>query len=117
MTGSAFSSPTSFYQYNGYTVPIYETKNNDRLPDYHRLDVSAEFRINKQPRRYSHKLRLTLFNLYNRTNPMAINFNKTLNPNGDPVVPGQVYPAPELFSTQMYLYGLVPAINYTFTFK
>jgi outer membrane receptor for ferrienterochelin and colicin len=117
MTGFAFSSPTSFYQYNGYTVPIYENKNNDRLPDYHRLDVSAEFRINKKPRRYSHKLRLTLFNLYNRTNPIAINFNKTLNPKGDPVVPGTVYPVPELFATQMYIYGLVPAINYIFTFK
>ena len=113
-TGLAFSSPTSFYKYNGYTVPIYDKKNNDRLPDYHRLDVSAEFQINKRPRRYSHKIRLTLFNLYNRTNPMAVNFNKTLYPNGEPVVPGQVYPPKELYATQMYLYGLVPSINYIF---
>jgi len=117
MTGFAFSSPTSFYKYNGYSVPIYEKKNNDRLPEYHRLDISTEFQLNKKPRRYSHKIRLTLFNLYNRTNPIAINFNKTLNPNGDPVVPGKVYPSPELFATQKYLYGIVPAINYIFTFK
>jgi outer membrane receptor for ferrienterochelin and colicin len=117
MTGFAFSSPTSFYKYNGYSVPIYEKKNNDRLPEYHRLDISTEFQLNKKPRRYSHKLRLTLFNLYNRTNPIAINFNKTLNPNGDPVVPGKVYPQPELFATQKYLYGIVPAINYIFTIK
>jgi hypothetical protein len=117
MTGYAFSSPTGFYNYNGYSVPIYEKKNNDRLPDYHRLDVSAEFRINKRPHRYSHRIRLTVFNLYNRTNPIAINFNKTLYPNGDPVVPGQVYPPQELFATQKYLYGMVPAINYIFTFK
>jgi hypothetical protein len=116
-TGFAFSSPTSFYKYNGYSVPIYEKKNNDRLPDYHRLDVNAEFRINKRPRRYSHKIRLTVFNLYNRTNPIAINFNKTLYPNGDPVVPGKVYPPPELFATRKYLYGIVPAINYIFTFR
>jgi hypothetical protein len=117
MTGFAFSSPTSFYKYNGYSVPIYEKKNNDRLPDYHRLDISTEFQLNRRPRRYSHKIRLTLFNLYNRTNPIAINFNKTLYPNGEPVVPGKVYPSPELFATQKYLYGLVPAINYIFTFK
>jgi hypothetical protein len=117
MTGFAFSSPTSFYQYNGYTVPIYEKKNNDRLPDYHRLDISTEFQINQKPQRYSHRIRLTLFNLYNRTNPIAINFNKTLYANGDPVVPGKLYPPPELFATQKYLYGLVPAINYIFTFK
>jgi hypothetical protein len=117
MTGYAFSSPTSFYKYNGYSVPIYDKKNNDRLPDYHRLDVNAEFRINKRPRRYSHKIRLTLFNLYNRTNPIAINFNKTLYPNGEPVVPGQVYPPQELYATQKYLYGMVPSINYIFTIK
>ncbi len=117
MTGFAFSSPTSFYKYNGYTVPIYEKKNNDRLPDYHRLDINAEFQINKKPRRYSHKIRLTFFNLYNRTNPIAINFNKTLYPNGELVVPGNLFPAPELFATQKYLFGIVPAINYTFTFK
>ena len=117
MTGFAFSSPTSFYKYNGYTVPIYEKKNNDRLPDYHRLDINAEFQINKKPRRYSHKIRLTFFNLYNRTNPIAINFNKTLYPNGEPVVPGNLFPAPELYATQKYLFGIVPSINYTFTFK
>ncbi len=117
MTGFAFSSPTSFYQYNGYTVPIYEKKNNDRLPDYHRLDINAEFQINKRPRRYSHKIKLTFFNLYNRTNPIAVNFNKTLNPSGEPVIPGNQFPAPELFATQKYLFGIVPAINYTFTIK
>ncbi len=117
MTGSAFSSPTSFYRYNGYTVPIYGRKNNDRLPDYHRLDFSTEFQINRKPRRFSHKIRLTIFNLYDRINPIAINFNKTLYPNGDPVVPGDLYPPPELFATQKYLYGIIPAINYIFTFK
>jgi hypothetical protein len=41
MTGSAFTSPTGFMQYNGYVVPIYGVKNNDRYPDYHRLDISV----------------------------------------------------------------------------
>ncbi len=117
MTGFAFSSPTSFYRYNGYTVPIYEKKNNDRLPDYHRLDINTEIQLNKKPRRFSHKLRFTIFNLYNRTNPIAVNFNKTLNPNGDPVVPGDLYLPPELFPSQRYIYGIVPAINYVFTIK
>lgn len=37
MTGSAFSSPVGFYYYYGRSVPLYADKNNDRLPDYHRL--------------------------------------------------------------------------------
>jgi len=56
MTGSAFSSPTGFYYYNGYAVPVYEKKNNDRLPDYHRLDVSTEIQLNKPEAKYEHKL-------------------------------------------------------------
>jgi hypothetical protein len=117
MTGSAFSSPTSFYRYNGYTVPIYEEKNNDRLPDYHRLDLSAEVRLNRKERNFSHSLRFTIYNLYSRKNPFAINFNKTLNQNGVPVIPGDLYLPPELIPTQMYLFEMVPAVSYSFQIK
>lgn len=117
MTGSAFSSPTAFFRYNGYTVPIYTEKNNDRLPDYHRLDISTEIRLNRQEKRFSHSLRFTIYNLYSRKNPFAVNFNKTLNANGDPVVPGDLYVPPELVPTQMYLFTWVPAVSYSFRIR
>jgi len=117
MTGSAFSSPTAFYRYNGYTVPLYGSKNNDRLPDYHRLDLSTELQLNKRERRFSHSLRFTLYNLYSRKNPFAVNFNKTLNYNGNPVVPGDLYLPAEIVPSQMYLFRLVPAISYSFRIK
>ena len=117
MTGSAFSSPTAFYSYNGYTVPLYEKKNNDRLPDYHRLDISTEIQLNKRDNRYSHSLRFTIYNLYSHKNPFAVNFNKTLNYKGDPVVPGDLYLPPELVPTQMYLFKWVPAVSYSFRIK
>ncbi|MFT5765970.1 MAG: hypothetical protein ACI8X3_003408, partial [Saprospiraceae bacterium] len=31
-SGSTFTSPTGFYTFNGETIPIFEDKNNDRLP-------------------------------------------------------------------------------------
>ena len=116
MTGSAFSSPTGFYLYNGYTVPIYEKKNNDRFPDYHRLDLSTEIQLNKPTSRYRQKLVFTLYNLYARKNPISVNFNKTLNANGVPIIPGDLSTQPELVPSIIYLFGFVPAVSYSFTF-
>ena len=116
MTGSTFSSPTGFYYYNGYAVPVYEKKNNDRLPDYHRLDVSTEIQLNKPGAKYEHKLIFTIYNLYSRKNPISVNFNKTLNPSGEPIVPGNLYTPPELVPSMLFLFELVPAISYSFKF-
>ncbi|MCF6183345.1 MAG: TonB-dependent receptor, partial [Bacteroidales bacterium] len=56
-SGLRFSSPTGFYNFNGYTVPIYTNKNNDCLPAYHRLDISADLRLNKNKNaRFRHDL-------------------------------------------------------------
>jgi len=42
-SGSTFSSPTGFFNFNGTTVPIYAEKNNDRLPGYRRIDFAFNF--------------------------------------------------------------------------
>jgi hypothetical protein len=116
MTGSAFSSPTGYYYYNGYAVPVYEEKNNDRLPDYHRMDISTEVQLARPSARYQHKLVFSIYNLYGRKNPIAVNFNKTLDPRGDPIVPGDLYPPPELVPSMRYLFQAIPAVSYSFTF-
>ncbi|MFC2098143.1 carboxypeptidase-like regulatory domain-containing protein [Bacteroidota bacterium] len=116
MTGSAFSSPTGFYYYNGYAIPFYEKKNNDRLPDYHRLDVSTELQLSKPSARFQHKLVVSVYNLYGRKNPISVNFNKTLNPEGKPVIPGDLSSPPELVPSMIYLFSFVPSLSYSFTF-
>ncbi len=116
MTGSAFTSPTGFMQYNGYTVPIYGTKNNDRLPDYHRLDLSVSFRLNKPDQRLRHNLILSVYNLYGRKNPFAVSFNKLMNDNGDFVVPSDLSGSYEIIPTSISVAGMIPSLNYTFKF-
>jgi hypothetical protein len=116
MTGSAFSSPASFYYYNGHSVALYTDKNNDRLPDYHRLDLSMMFDLNKNDDRFDHNLVLSIWNLYNHKNPIAINFNKTENDEGEIVIPSNMYTKPQLFPTQLYLFGIMPSITYNFKF-
>jgi hypothetical protein len=116
MTGSGFSSPVSFYYYNGHSVPLYTDKNNDRLPDYHRLDLSAIFDLNKNDERFDHNLVFSVWNLYSRKNPIAINFNKTKAGESEIVVPSNYNTAPQLFPTQLYLFGIMPSISYNFKF-
>lgn len=116
MSGSAFTSPTGFIQYNGYTVPVYGKKNNDRLPDYHRLDLSVTFRLNKPENRFRHNLILSVYNLYGRKNPFAMSFNKIMNDNGDFVVPSDLNGSTEIIPTSISVAGFIPSLNYTFKF-
>ena len=115
-TGIPFSSPTSFYKYDGNEVPVYGVKNNSRLPNYHRLDLSAKFVLNKDlSKKFRHSIILSVYNLYGRKNPIFINFNKSLKGNGDFEVPTNLLTASRL-SSQTYIYGFAPSINYQFRF-
>ena len=116
MTGAPFSTPTGFYLYDNHQVPVYAERNNDRLPDYHRLDVALNWQLSKPERKYQHELIFSVYNLYNRINPVALHFNKTLNENGNFVVPVDFYTNPHLYSTAYYLYGIVPSVSYHFNF-
>ncbi len=115
-SGAAITTPSSFYYYQGYSVPVYAEKNNDRLPDYHRLDLTLNFKLSKPERKFQHDLTLSLFNVYGRKNPLFINYNKTADSNGNIVIPADYLPMPELFPTQLWLYEFVPSLNYNFRF-
>ena len=116
MTGAPFTTPTGFYYYDNHQVPIYASRNNDRLPDYHRLDVALNWHLSKPERKFQHELIFSVYNLYNRKNPVALHFNKIEAENGSYVVPIDFYSNPELVSTHFYLYGIVPSISYHFNF-
>ncbi len=113
-TGSAITTPTGYYDYQGYSVPLYEEKNNDRLPNYHRLDISYNLRLNKRERRFRHSLTFAVYNFYNRENPVSINFNKVETKEGEFVVPANIYGTNEIMTTQKYLLGIMPSITYKF---
>jgi hypothetical protein len=116
MTGAPFSSPTGFYSLNGYTVPVYGEKNNDRLPDYHRLDLSVNYILNKPESRYRHSVMLTVYNAYGRHNPFAVNFNKIMDVNGNFVVPTNLAGEVEQIPAAISVAGAIPSLNYIFRF-
>lgn len=116
MTGAPFTVPTAFYYYDNHQVPIYAQRNNSRLPDYHRFDLALNWQLGKPEHRFQHELIFSIYNLYNRKNPVAVHFNKMEGGDGSFVVPYNYYSNPKLESTQFYLYGIVPSISYHFTF-
>ena len=115
-SGAAFTTPTSFYYYQGYSVPVYTEKNNDRLPPYHRLNLNINFLLSRPEKKFRHDLTFSLFNVYGRKNPISVNFNKSINQSGGLIVPANYYHPPILVPSQIWLYQIVPSLNYNFRF-
>lgn len=116
-TGAPFSTPVSFYMNNGLEVPLYDQKNNSRLPDYHRLDLSATVQLNKNPEhKFKHNLSFSIYNVYGRKNPLFINYNKVEQNDGSFKVPGDLL-GKNIVSTEFYLFQFIPAISYNFKWR
>ncbi|NND05113.1 MAG: TonB-dependent receptor [Saprospiraceae bacterium] len=114
-TGSAFSSPTSFYTFQGKTVPIYDEKNNDRLPSYRRMDLALKFRLNRNlQQRFQHSLTFSVYNVLAHKNIVAVNFNKILDKEDVPVVQANFLRERDLVSTQTDLVRFLPSLTYKF---
>lgn len=116
-SGSPFSAPVSFYSYNGEEVPVYGEKNNERLPDYHRLDLSATLRLNKNPeRRFNHSLSFSIYNFYARKNALFINYNKKEVSDDRFRIPGNLLER-ERQTSQFFLFRFAPSISYNFRWQ
>jgi hypothetical protein len=80
-TGQALSLPVEVIQnQNGGDVEIYKQRNQFRMPNTHRLNVSVKFI--KQRTRYERAWVLGVYNAYNRKNPFYIYRNFSLTDNG-----------------------------------
>jgi len=116
MAGGAITTPIGFYYYDGYPVPVYGSKNNDRLPAYHRLDLSATYTFSKPGNKFQHSLTLTLYNAYGRLNPFSVNFNKMIDDQGNIVIPSNLNGSYVRVPTTISVAGIIPSINYQFKF-
>ncbi len=114
-TGSAFSSPTGFYEYQGKRVPIFAEKNNDRLPAYRRFDFALKFTLNKNPEsRYQHDLTFSVYNAGAHKNIVTVDFLKIQDENNGTVIPANYIPDQEFIATQTDLIRFFPSLSYKF---
>ncbi len=72
-TGSPTSYPVAKYNIQGNQVYEYSSRNSNRIPNYHRLDLSAtyDFKKNKN-RRFKQSINFSIYNVYGRRNAYSI---------------------------------------------
>ena len=115
-SGMMVTTPTSFYYYRGTQVPVYTEQNNDRLPNYKRVDVGCDFKLNKSEGNFEHHLVFSIYNLLNYKNPTFLYFSKSTNSEGDFVIPTDKLNVQEQIPTMRYLFSVIPSITYSLKF-
>ena len=100
------SSGTDNYYYEGNSVEYYGKRNNYRLPDYHRLDLSINF--NKKVKYGTRTWNVSVYNAYNRKNAFYVDFT------------GSMFTDFDSGKRQLMKYSLfpiIPSVSYTYKFK
>ncbi|AQG79465.1 TonB-dependent receptor [Spirosoma montaniterrae] len=78
-TGRPITQPYARARINGVFVPIYVDRNQQRIPDYHRLDFSMTFEQNpEKKKRNQSSWVFSVYNVYARKNAYSVFFR--LNP-------------------------------------
>lgn len=91
----------------GRIVSYIESRNNFRMPAYHRLDVGVNF--HKQLRYGVRTLSVSVYNLYNRKNPFIVYENS----NNHTVINGVNYNSSLV---QLSIFPIIPSISYGYKF-
>jgi CarboxypepD_reg-like domain/TonB-dependent Receptor Plug Domain len=102
-TGNAITFPSGKYNVAGNTVLYYGERNGYRMPDYHRLDLSATYERKRKKNRES-SWNFGLYNAYGRENAYSITFED------DPD------DANRTRTVQTALFKWVPSVTYNFRF-
>lgn len=102
-TGNAVTFPIGKYELNGQTIFQYNSRNADRMPAYHRMDLSATYEPESN-KRFRGSWTFGIYNLYGRQNAYSITFED------NPDTPGTTR------AMQTSLFRWVPNITYNFKF-
>lgn len=113
-SGTPTTFPTSRFEQQGITIPYNagDSRNNTRIPVYHRLDFSATLQgkemKNGKKRKNENYWVFSVYNLYSRRNPFSIYFAQEGDLRTEPV---------PTRATQVSIIGnFVPAVSYNFKF-
>ncbi|MDH4403358.1 MAG: TonB-dependent receptor [Flavobacterium sp.] len=103
-TGQPVTYPNGQYQYQGITIPSFGLRNENRLPTYHHLDVSATYTPKPQKKKnWQAEWVFSIYNIYNRQNAASISFRQNNETGANEAV-------------RFSIFGAVPAVSYNFKF-
>ena len=105
-TGNPTSYPAAKYSIQGNSIYYYTSRNSNRIPDYHRLDLSVnhDFKSNER-HKFKQSLNISLYNVYARRNAYSITYRQNAdNPNISEAV-------------RLSIIGtVIPSVTYNFNF-
>lgn len=102
-TGRPVTFPEAKFNYGDQIFALYGIRNSQRIPDYHRLDVSMTFSLQNSKPIYAGDLVFSVYNLYGRRNALNVFFDDVT---GSP---------PQAF--QLSVLGIpFPSVSYNFKF-
>lgn len=103
-TGQPVTYPNGQYQYQGITVPSYGLRNENKLPTYHHLDISATYTPKPSKKKgWQAEWVFSIYNVYNRQNAASISFRQNETSGSNEAV-------------RFSIFGAVPAVSYNFKF-
>lgn len=98
----------------GNKMPVYTSRNNLRMPDYHRMDVCFSKEFLTRRRKYPATISFGAFNVYSRINPFYITLDNFKDFGGmDDLGNSLGYESKYRSGT---LFGIVPFVNYSVKF-
>jgi len=103
-TGRPVTYPNGQYTYEDLSIATYSNRNINRLPAYHRLDISAIYKPNiKTDKRWKSEWVFGIYNLYNRKNAASISFNQNRETTANE-------------AKRISIFGIIPSVTYNFKF-
>ena len=99
-SGSPTTYPVGRFYYMDRWVPVFSSRNEDRLPDYHRMDLSLTYRTKRRVanKRWSAEWNLSMYNAYSRHNAWSIAFTYSRKDE-------------EPQAAKVYLFTIIPSLS------
>ena len=96
-----------YYNYYGSSSGYVSSRNNYRMPSYHRMDLSMNF--NKEMKHGTRTVNVSVYNLYNRQNPFMVYESGGYSYNYQ----GHIYPSALV---QLSIFPIIPSVSYIWKF-
>ena len=104
-SGAPTTFPVARFYYGGTYLPVYSSRNEDSMPDYHRADLSLTLKGRRrvEGKRWSGEWNFSVYNLYARHNAWTVGFGYNSESN-------------TMDAYKVYLFSAIPSVSYNINF-